>query len=66
MGADIPLNKIELQALQDYLKEILELGKIHLSKSPAAEPIIFILKTHSQGLRVCIDYGSLKKVTITN
>jgi hypothetical protein len=24
-----PLNEIELQALQDYLKEILELGKIH-------------------------------------
>jgi hypothetical protein len=41
-----PLNETELQALQDYLKEMLELGKIRLSKSPATVPIIFIPKAY--------------------
>jgi hypothetical protein len=41
-----PLNETELQALQDYLKEMLELGKIRPSKCPAAAPIIFVPKAH--------------------
>jgi hypothetical protein len=44
----------------------LELGKIHPSKSPAAAPIIFIPKAHGRGLRLCVDYYGLKKVTIAN
>jgi hypothetical protein len=46
-GLMYPLNEIELQVLRDYLKEMLELGNIHLSKSPAVVPIIFIPKAHS-------------------
>jgi hypothetical protein len=49
-GPMYPLNETELQALWDYLKEMLELGKICLSKSPTAVPIIFIPKAHSRGL----------------
>jgi hypothetical protein len=45
-GPIYPLNETELQALWDYLKEMLELGKIRPSKSPAAAPIIFIPKAH--------------------
>jgi hypothetical protein len=60
-----PLNKIELQVLWEYLKKILELGKICPSKSPTAAPIIFAPKAHSQGLILCVDYYSLNKVTIT-
>jgi hypothetical protein len=41
------LNEIELQVLWDYLKEMLELGKICPLKSPTAAPIIFIPKAHS-------------------
>jgi hypothetical protein len=52
--------------LQDYLKEMLELGKIYPSKSAAAAPIIFIPKAHGQGLRLCINYQGLNKVTIAN
>jgi hypothetical protein len=52
--------------LWDYLKEILELGKIHLSKSPTAAPIIFVPMAHSWGLRLCINYHGLNKVTIDN
>jgi hypothetical protein len=51
-----PLNETELQVLWDYLKEMLESGKISPSKSPAAAPIIFVPKAHSQGLGLCIDY----------
>jgi hypothetical protein len=55
-GPMYPLNETELQALQDYLKEMLELGNICPSKSPAAAPIIFVPKTHGRGLRLCVDY----------
>jgi hypothetical protein len=65
-GPMYPLNETELEALQDYLKEMLKLGKIHPSKSPAAAPIIFVPKAHSRGLRLCLDYRGLNKVTITN
>jgi hypothetical protein len=61
-----PLNEIELQALWDYLKEMLELGKICLSKSPTTAPIIFVPKAHGRGLRLCVDYRGLNKVTIAN
>jgi hypothetical protein len=65
-GPMYPLNEIELQALWDYLKEILELGKIRPSKSPTAAPIIFVPKAHSQELRLYVDYHGLNKVTIAN
>jgi hypothetical protein len=49
-GPMYPLNETELQALWDYLKEMLELQKICPSKSPATVPIIFVPKAHGQGL----------------
>jgi hypothetical protein len=61
-----PLNETELQALQEYLEEILELGKIHPSKSPATAPIIFVPKAYARGQRLCVDYHGLNKVTIAN
>jgi hypothetical protein len=61
-----PLNKTELQALQDYLKEMLELGKLHPSKSPTVAPIIFVPKAYGRGLRLCVNYCGLNKVTIAN
>jgi hypothetical protein len=45
---------------------MLELGKIRPSKSPAAAPIIFVPKAHSRGLRLCVNYCGLNKVTIAN
>jgi hypothetical protein len=46
-GLIYPLNETELQALQDYLKEILELGTFRPSKSPTIAPIIFVPKAYS-------------------
>jgi hypothetical protein len=43
-GPMYPLNETQLQALWDYLKEILELGRIYPSKSPTVAAIIFIPK----------------------
>jgi hypothetical protein len=65
-GLIYPLNETELQALWDYLKEMLQLGKIRPSKSPAAAPIIFVPKAYGRGLRLCVDYQGLNKVTIAN
>jgi hypothetical protein len=65
-GLIYPLNETELQALWDYLKEMLELGKIRPSKSPTAAPIIFVPKAHGRGLRLCVDYRGVNKVTIAN
>jgi hypothetical protein len=65
-GPIYPLNETELQALWNYLKEMLELGKICPSKSPGTAPIIFVPKAHGGGLRLCVNYCGLKKVTIAN
>jgi hypothetical protein len=65
-GPMYPLNEMELQALRDYLKEMLEFGKIRPSKSPTAAPIIFVPKAHGRGLRLCVDDRGLNKVTIAN
>jgi hypothetical protein len=41
-------------------------GKIWKSKSPAAAPILFVPKAHGRGLRLCVDYRGINKITIAN
>jgi hypothetical protein len=65
-GPMYPLKETELQSLREYLKEMLELGKIRPSKSPATAPIIFVPKAHGRGLRLCVNYHGLNKITIVN
>ena len=45
---------------------MLKSGKIRPSKSPAGAPILSVLKDHGRGLRLCVDYRGLNKVTILN
>jgi len=45
---------------------MLRTGKIRPSKSPAGAPILFVPKPHGRGLRLCVDYCGLNKVTIMN
>jgi len=45
---------------------MLDQGKICPRKSPAGTPIFFVPKPHGRGLRLCIDYQDLNKVTIIN
>jgi hypothetical protein len=45
---------------------MLETGKIRQSKSPASAPILFVPKAHGRGLRLCVDYRGINKITIAN
>ena len=40
--------------------------KIRPRKSSAGAPILFVPKKEEQGLRLCVDYRGLNKVTILN
>jgi hypothetical protein len=62
-GPCYALAEKELEVLRDWLKEMLETGKIRLSKSPAAVPILFFPKAHGRGLRLCVDYRGINKIT---
>jgi hypothetical protein len=45
---------------------MLKTCKIKRSKSPAATLILFVLKAHGRGLRLCVDYHGINKITIAN
>lgn len=64
-GPIYPLSQTELQALREYLDENLALGRIRPSKSPADAPILFVPKKDG-GLRLCVDYRGLNKVSVKN
>jgi hypothetical protein len=65
-GPCYALSEKELEVYREWLKEILETGKIRGSKSPAAPPILFVPKAHGRGLRLCVDYRGINKITIAN
>jgi hypothetical protein len=60
-GPSYALSEMELEVLREWLKEMLETGKIRWSKSPAAAPILFVPKVYGRGLRLCVDYRELTK-----
>ena len=41
-------------------------GKIRTSKSPAGAPFLFVAKPHGRGLRLCVNYQGLNRITILN
>jgi len=45
-----PLSHNELEALREYIDEMLKTGKIRPSKGSAGAPVFFVLKTHDRGL----------------
>jgi len=65
-GPIYPLSEVELQTLQEWLKEMEKTGKIKRSTSPAGSPILFVTKPHGGGLRLCVDYQALNRITIPN
>jgi hypothetical protein len=65
-GSICALSVLKHKALREYLDEILRMGIIWPSKSPAGAPILFIPKAHRQGLHFCVNYQGLNKITILN
>ncbi|KAG5723345.1 hypothetical protein E4T56_gene334 [Termitomyces sp. T112] len=70
-GTSLPFGKvynmseIELQALKDYLDDMLGKGFIHLLISATGALVLFAKKKDGS-LRLCIDYQELNKVTKKN
>ena len=60
------LSANELKVLREYLDDALAKGWIRHSTSPAGSPILFVPKKNDGGLRLCVDYRGLNKVTIKN
>jgi len=65
-GPIYPLSETELQTLREWLKEREKTGKIRRSTSPVGSPILFVPKPNGRGLRLCVDYRALNKITIPN
>jgi len=65
-GPIYPLLEVELQTLREWLKEMERTGKIKRSTSPAGSPILFVPKPHGRGLRLCMNYRALNRITIPN
>ena len=64
-GPIYPLSAEELRVLREYLDKFLARGWIRKSESPAGSPILFVPKKDG-GLRLCVDYRALNKVTVKN
>ena len=59
------LSNNKLEVLRTYLDNALRKEQIRYSVSPARAPILFVLKKDG-GLRLCVDYRALNKVTVKN
>ncbi|KAK3565245.1 hypothetical protein QTP86_001581 [Hemibagrus guttatus] len=68
-GEPVPKERIysltlpEEKAMEEYIKEALAQGYIRPSTSPAASSFFFVAKKDG-GLRPCIDYRALNKITV--
>ncbi|KAK3568755.1 hypothetical protein QTP86_016279 [Hemibagrus guttatus] len=62
-GRIYPLSIPEEKAMEEYIKEALEQGYIRPSTSSAASSFFFVAKKDG-GLRPCIDYCALNRITV--
>ena len=57
-----PLSQLKLQALRNFIEEHLHSSFIHSTSSPLGAPVLFAKKKNG-GLRLCIDFRGLNKIT---
>ena len=55
----------EKEALAQYLKEHLPIGKVRRSRSAESSPILFARKANGN-LHLCVDYHALNNLTLPN
>jgi len=65
-GPIYPLSEIELQTLQEWLKEMERTGKTKRSTSTEGSPILFVPTPDRRGLCLCVDYRALNRIKIPN
>ena len=65
-GPIFALNNTGLEELHNWLKKMTEMGAVRPSKSPCSSPMLFDPKGHGRGLRLCLDYQGINKITIPN
>ena len=65
-GPIYALNEMELEELRKWLKRMTEMGAVRPSKSSCSSPMLFVPKGHGRGLRLCIDYRGINRITIPN
>jgi len=65
-GPIYSLSEVELETLREYLKELMRTGKIRRSTSSAGAPFLFVPKPHGRGLRLCVDYRGINRITVPN
>lgn len=60
------LKETGLEELQWWLKKMTDMGAVRPSKSSCSSPTLFKPKGHGRGLRLCIDYRGINKITVPN
>lgn len=58
-----PIHPSDREAVKQHLRELLDAGIIHESKSPFASPVVLVKKKNGK-IRLCIDYSKLNARTI--
>src|SRR5260221_5725537 len=64
-GRTFPLSPAEQKELNEFLRENLVNGQIHLSKSPIGAPVFFIKKKEGS-LHLVQDYQKLNEIMVKN
>ena len=64
-GSIYSMSPTELEVLRKYIEENLKKGFIRHSQSSCGAPILFVKKADG-GLRLCVDYRGLNKITSKN